>query len=163
MVINTIISTLRRLKLYAVCRPAYTGSRQEWRRLKRQAVPARGRCRSVCLLLRQMCFALLQQCWRILKCQGRRKAAASADRQRIAQSVTVGIEAACPKAKNVYSTANKVLLISGASHAMAETELNIKKLPPKTAVRLRSGQAHARLMVLPKCLVCSPAAAGSLR
>ena len=53
-------------------------------------------------------------------------------KQRIAQSVTVGIEAACPKAKNVYSTANKVLLISGVSHAMAETEPNIKKLPPKT-------------------------------
>ena len=67
-----------------------------------------------------------------------------------------------PKGKNVYSTANKVLLISGVSHAMAETEPNIKKLRPKPAVRLRSGQAHDRLMVLPKCQVCSPAAAGSL-
>lgn len=60
------------------------------------------------------------------------EAESSAARQRIAQSVTVGIEAACPKAKNVYSTANKVLLISGVSHAMAETEPNIKMLPPKT-------------------------------
>ena len=76
IVINTVISTLRRLKLYVVCRPAYTGSRQGWRRLKRQAVPAHGRCRSAYLLLRQMCFALLQLCWRILMYQRLRKAAA---------------------------------------------------------------------------------------
>ena len=140
-----------------------------------QAVPAHGRCRSVCLPLRQMCFALLQQCWRIFDvprapesgCKvlitALPEAESSSARQRIAQSVTVGIEAACPKAKNVYKTANKVLLISGVSHAMAETELNIKTLPPKTGSAAPQRSSTRPLMVLPKCQVCSPAAAGSLR
>lgn len=90
------------------------------------------------------------------------EAESSADRQRIAQSVTVGIEAACPKAKNVYSTANKVLLISGVSHAMAETEPNIKKLPPKTGSAAPQRSSTRPADGVTKSQVCSPAAAGSL-